>query len=123
MFAFNPFFALIAIIIIVSVALLIKNNRNNIAIIVIASLLLPVAVLEYFILLWFWGGDGLFTLISAPILYSLFMIIQFKIFKRYKENALINVIGYFSKVLITPVLTVATLYLIAWIFKIHIEVS
>ena len=124
---FNPFFALIPIIILVSIVLLVKNSESNkkgkIVITLIAILLLPVAIYEYFVFLWYWGGDGLFTLIAVPILYSLFMFIQSRIFKRYKENVLISTIGYFTKVLITPVLTVATLYLIAWIFKIDIIIA
>lgn len=124
--ALNPFYSIIAVIVIVflaAITLLIKNKKTNIAIVLSGILLLPVALYEYITLFWFWGGDGIFIFFTVPLAYILYIVLHLAILKKHRENKLASIIGKFSMVIVTPILTIATIYLISKVFNIDIHIQ
>ena len=98
------------------------NFKNKLVYLLLWVLKAPSILFEYFALFWFWGGDGVFTFISIPVNYIVYCILQIFILKKYKENIRVKKVLINSIVFITPVLSVATSYLIAKIFNIEIQI-
>jgi len=88
--ALNLFCLIIAVTVIAflaAITLLIKNKKTNIAIILSGILLLPVALYEYIILFWFWGGDGIFCFIAVPFAYILYIILHLVVLKKIEKTS------------------------------------
>lgn len=82
----------------------------------------PVALLEYFILFWFWGGADVFNLIITPAAFAACMITAMYVMKRIKvKKSSVLYVKIFS-VLILPVLTIAIVWLSAVLLGINIHV-
>ena len=82
----------------------------------------PVALLEYFILFWFWGGADVFNLILTPAVFAACMITVMYVMKRIKvKKSSVLYVKIFS-VLILPVLTIAIVWLSAVLLGINIHV-
>ena len=79
-------------------------------------------VFEYFVFLWLWSADGLFTLLGCGISYMIYFALHImvicKVPDKYKR------IIMHSTVILTPVLSIATVYfLLAPLFGINIAVA
>lgn len=82
----------------------------------------PVALLEYFILFWFWGGADVFNLIITPAAFAVCLITVMYVMKRIKvKKSSVLYVKIFS-VLILPVLTIAIVWLSAVLLGINIHV-
>lgn len=80
----------------------------------------PILLYEYFVLFWFWGGDGVFTLVSTPIAFIAYLMgVKYLKRKIILKNTLIFKI---SAAISLPVLTMLTVWLIAWFLKIDIVI-
>lgn len=82
----------------------------------------PAALLEYFILFWFWGGADVFNLIITPAAFAVCLITVMYVMKRIKvKKSSVLYVKIFS-VLILPVLTIAIVWLSAVLLGINIHV-
>lgn len=86
-------------------------------------LLLPVALLEYFATLWFWWGDGRFTLLAMPIFAAFFLAVQWLLYRKYRNNHLIRNVLVYSMIFITPLLAVGSTELLAALCGISITIA
>ena len=98
------------------------NTHNPLFKYIFWILKIPIILFEYFILIWFWGGDGLFTLISVPFIFGIFGIMYMIGIKKNKENKRIAKVLTNSFVFFTPILSAAITYLIALLFGVEIEI-
>lgn len=74
---------------------------------------IPVALLEYFVLFWFWSGDGTFTLVATPIAFITYFVIQICLMKKISNYTTIQTVLKFTMILLTPLLSMLTVWLIA----------
>lgn len=86
-------------------------------------LAIPAALFEYFVLFWFWGGDGIFTFIGVPIVFILCIGLHILLINKYGDIMLLNRILKFSLVLSTPVISMAMVWLFAKIFGVDITIQ
>ncbi len=67
-------------------------------------------VVEYFMFMWFWGGDGAFAFFGCGISYIIYLALHifafFKLENKYKKFII------YSAIILTPILSVVTIYLI-----------
>ncbi len=91
--------------------------------IILHILLIPIVVVEYFVTYWFWGGDGMFMLISMPVFFVIFLIAQQLIRKRLREKRWVQQIMPYSMVLLTPVLATLACHIAAWICRYEIVIT
>lgn len=90
--------------------------------IILSILFAPLALIEYFVLLWFWAGDGAFMLVSVPVFFLLFLFGQLYFYKRCKEKRFIQKLLVYSMVFITPILAVFGSYAFAWLCGVEIVI-
>lgn len=90
--------------------------------IIAVIILTPVALFEYFVLFWFWGGDGTFTFFATPIAFGIYLWLQIQISKKYESVAAKNICK-FSMVLVTPMLAAFTVWCLAKILGIDITIA
>ena len=102
-----------------------KNNRHIPRAIHIIFLVLsaPFFVFEYFCLFWFWGGDGLFALVAVPVIYVITIISHLMILRKFKHVDHIQKALILSAIFITPILTGAILFLLAYLFSVQIMIA
>ena len=88
---------------------------------VLLHILLTVFVaFEYFVFLWLWSGDGLFTLLGCGISYMVYFALHIMAICKAPDKYKIII---YSAVILTPILSVATVYcLLAPMFGISISV-
>ena len=96
--------------------------KSKILNVVLYVVFVPVALFEYFILFWFWGGADVFNLILTPAVFAACMITVMYVMKRIKvKKSSVLYVKIFS-VLILPVLTIAIVWLSAVLLGINIHV-
>lgn len=95
----------------------------NLFIILCILLAIPIGLFEYFVLFWFWGGDGTFNFIVVPIVFIVFIILHIVLLNRYTNVKLINNILKFSLVFSTPILSMLTVWILAKIFGVDIQIQ
>ncbi len=86
---------------------------------------IPLAIflmVEYFVFMWFWGGDGAFAFFGCGISYIIYLALHifafFKLENKYKKFII------YSAIILTPILSVVTIYLIlAPLLGISIQVA
>ncbi len=79
-------------------------------------------VVEYFMFMWFWGGDGAFAFFGCGISYIIYLALHIFAFLKL-ENKYKKFIIY-SAIILTPILSVVTIYLIlAPLLGISIQVA
>ncbi len=88
-----------------------------------AIVLIPATIFEYFVLIWFWGGDGLFTFWATPIAFIMYLIAHIVFMKIFHDEIIIGTVLKFSAVLLTPILSIATVWLIAKLLGIAIIIQ
>lgn len=66
-----------------------KQKTINIILYIVS---VPIALFEYFVLFWFWSGDGVFTLILTPLTFITYLILIWLMYfkKKIKVKAPLN---------------------------------
>ena len=80
---------------------------------IIFLLHIPLAIftlIEYFMFLWFWGGDGVFTFFGCGISFIVYLALH--IFAYFKFQQKFKKLIVYSAIILTPILSVITIYLI-----------
>lgn len=90
---------------------------------ILTILSVPLALFEYFVLFWFWGGDGRFAFFTTPICFLFYMGAIIFLIKRNKEIMWLCTVLKFAAVLVTPILTMVTVWLLAAILGISITIQ
>ena len=90
---------------------------------ILTIITVPVAILLYFSLFWFWGGDGRFTLIATPICFLVYLGGSLFGLYKCKHKKLLHRILMFVIILILPLLTMYTVMGLADIFGIVIDIA
>lgn len=90
--------------------------------IMLHAITIPVVLFEYFVLLWFWGGSDIFNLISTPIVYIAYLIIIILIKKKIKPKNSSYLLIEISSAIILPILTMATVWLLALFLGVEIVI-
>ena len=90
--------------------------------IILAIIAIPVVLFEYFVFLWYWSGDGMFTLISVPIVFATIVALHV-LFIKLVQKAYLKHILTISSVFLSPVFTMLIVFFIAYIFGINIEIA
>ena len=83
----------------------------------------PFIFLEYFVLFWFWSGDGVFTLIVIPSCLIVFCSTQLWLLRKYGQNIKVKKVIVNSIIFITPVVCIAITYLMAKLAGIDIQIQ
>ena len=96
--------------------------KSKILNVVLYVVFVPIALFEYFILFWFWGGAGVFNLILTPAVFVTCMITVMYFKKRIKLKKFSALYVKIFSVLILPVLTIAIVWLSAILLGININV-
>ena len=86
---------------------------------------IPLAIflmVEYFMFMWLWGGDGAFAFFGCGISYIIYLALHifafFKVENKYKKFII------YSAIILTPILSVVTIYLlVAPLLGISIQVA
>lgn len=86
-------------------------------------LLIPVLLYEYFVLIWFWGGDGIFTLFAIPIIFIILLSIQIYLKKRHTLTKMQNIAINLFIAFLTPLLSMLIVWLIALFLGINIVIA
>lgn len=86
---------------------------------------IPLAIflmVEYFMFMWFWGGDGAFAFFGCGISFIIYLALH--IFAYFKVPVKIKRIIIYSAFILTPILSVITIYLIvAPLLGINIQIA
>ena len=80
---------------------------------IIFLLHIPLAIfilIEYFMFMWFWGGDGAFAFFGCGISYIVYLALH--IFAYFKVQLKFKKVIIYSAIILTPILSVITIYLI-----------
>ncbi len=80
---------------------------------IIFLLHIPLAIfilVEYFMFMWFWGGDGAFAFFGCGISYIVYLALH--IFAYFKVQLKFKKVIIYSAIILTPILSVITIYLI-----------
>ena len=80
---------------------------------IIFLLHIPLAVfivVEYFMFMWFWGGDGEFAFFGCGISYIIYLALH--ILAYFKVQIKFKRIIIYSAIILTPILSVVTIYFI-----------
>ncbi len=88
-----------------------------------AIVAIPVVALEYFTLLWFWGGDGLFTLVTIPVCFLIYLATFLLLNRKYRQKKPKNVWIILAGILLLPIVTVATVWGLAGILGVSIAIA
>ena len=92
---------------------------------IILLLHIPLAVfliVEYFMFMWFWGGDDAFAFLGCGISFIIYLALHF--FAYYKVQIKFKRIIIYNAIILTPILSVITIYLIvAPLLGISIQVA
>ena len=67
-------------------------------------------LIEYFMFIWFWGGDGEFAFFGCGISFIIYLVLH--IFAYFKVNEKFKKVIIYSAIILTPILSVITIYLI-----------
>lgn len=94
--------------------------KHKIANIVLYAVSVPVALFEYFVLVWFWSGAGIFNLILTPLIFIIYLIIIMYLKKKCKIRNLLLLHTKLFTTLILPLLTIITVWLFAFLLGIKI---
>ena len=81
--------------------------------VIIFLLHIPLAIftfIEYFMFMWFWGGDGAFAYFGCGISFIIYLLLH--IFAYFKVNEKLKKVIIYSAIILTPILSVITIYLI-----------
>lgn len=95
---------------------------KRLLIILVHILLFPVVFIEYFGLLWFWLGDGTYMFFAVPIFFTVFVILQLYLRRRFQDKPLLYTTLKYSILLLTPILAMFSSYHLANILGIQIEI-
>ena len=74
---------------------------------------IPLAIfilIEYFMFMWFWCGDGAFAFFGCGISYIVYLALH--IFAYFKVQLKFKKIIIYGAIILTPILSVTTIYLI-----------
>ena len=86
---------------------------------------IPLAVFvmyEYFMFMWLWGGDGAFAFFGCGISFIIYLTLH--IFIYFKSGNKFKKIIIYSAVILTPIISVVTIYLIlAPLLGINIQIA
>ena len=80
---------------------------------IIFLLHVPLAVfvlIEYFVFMWFLGGDGAFAFFGCGISFIVYLALH--IFAYFKVQFKLKKIIIYSAIILTPILSIITIYLI-----------
>ncbi len=80
---------------------------------IILLLHIPLAIftlIEYFMFMWFWGGDGAFAFFGCGISFIVYLALH--IFAYFKFQHKFKKLIVYSAIILTPILSVITIYLI-----------
>ena len=80
---------------------------------IIVLLHIPLAIflmVEYFMFMWFWCGDGEFAYFGCGISFMIYLALH--VFAFLKANNKFKKFIIYSAILLTPILSVLTIYLI-----------
>ena len=80
---------------------------------IIFLLHIPLAIfllVEYFVFMWFWGGDGEFAFFGCGISFIIYLVLH--IFAYFKANGKFKKVIIYSAIILTPILSVITIYFI-----------
>jgi len=79
-------------------------------------------MVEYFMFMWFWGGDGAFAFLGCGISFIIYLALH--IFAYFKVQLKFKKIIIYSAIILTPILSVITIYMIlAPLLGISIQVA
>jgi len=79
-------------------------------------------MVEYFMFMWFWGGDGAFAFLGCGISFIIYLALH--IFAYFKVHLKFKKIIIYSAIILTPILSVITIYMIlAPLLGISIQVA
>jgi len=91
---------------------------------IVNVLMIPILLMEYFGLFWWWAGDGLFMLISVPTFFVLFLGAQGFVWKKICEKHRVRKrLIYGIAAAATPMMTVWACYALAWIVRYEIVIA
>lgn len=90
--------------------------------IILTIIAIPVIMFEYLVFLWYWSGDGTFTLISVPIVFAIIIALH-AMFIKLVQKAYLKLMLTLSSIFLSPVFTVFIVFFIADIFGIVIEIA
>ncbi|MBQ3110713.1 MAG: hypothetical protein IJC69_06190 [Clostridia bacterium] len=90
--------------------------------IVLAILSIPILLFEYFVFIWYWSGDGAYMLIMVPLVFAVLTALHV-FFIKSVQKAYLKLILTASSVFLSPVFTILTVFFIAHIFNINIEIA
>ncbi len=96
-----------------------KQKAINFIICVVS---VPIILYEYFVLLWFWGGSVIFNLILTPTVYATYMISIVYFSKKIQIKSYLALPVKIICVLALPILTMATVWLLAFLFDVEIVI-
>lgn len=86
-------------------------------------LLVPIVSFQYFVLAWFWLGDGSFNLIAVPLTFAVILILHIVLINKYNEKKLVCTFLKFSVFLINPLLTMALVEITSKIVGVDINIQ
>lgn len=97
--------------------------KSRVLLIICVLLAIPIVMFEYFVFLWFWGGDGIFTFFSTPIVFIIYAILQIVLTKKFRTISILSTCLKFSTIILTPLVTILTVIVIAEILGITIAIQ
>ncbi len=80
----------------------------------------PIVLFEYFVLFWFWGGGDAFNFILTPIVFGVYLVAVLHFNKMNRVKSFFVWLVKLICVLVLPILTIATVWLLAIIFGVDI---
>ncbi len=91
--------------------------------IILLLIALPIMLFEYFVLFWFWGGAGIFNFFTTPIVFAVYLVGLVHLKKKLRVEPLINMVIKILLTAIVPILTIATVWLLALLFGIDVVIQ
>ncbi len=99
-----------------------KKTTDNLFLKILVLISILTSLFAHFVLLWFWGGDGLFTLLTTPVCYASYLLAAIFLMRKYKQKrGLLTALKCLIFVLL-PLLTMLTVYLLAVAFGITVHI-
>ena len=96
-----------------------KQKVINIILFVVS---VPIILLEYFILFWFWGGADVFNFIVTPLAFISYLIFLNHLKEKINIKDSLAFLLKILLIIILPILTMITVWGIAFVFGIDIVI-
>lgn len=93
--------------------------KQQIINIILCVVTVPIVIFEYFVLVWFWGGAGVFNFISTPIIFVIYLIAIMYLKEKINVKSSVALLVKIFSVVILPVLTIFT----AWVFALLLGIN